>query len=400
MTEITIDTYREAEETLKRTDLRQALYDEGEMLMKRVLVNLHGEEHRKRKRIVTRILRQDFYHFYERTVFRETLAQTLAPFLEAGRTDLVDFGYRVMLNLTADFAGVDRPLRSHEETGRLLAQLRAFGKAATLGQSLGDREATRAEVREALADFDTGFFTPSLRRREHLMAAHERGEIPEAELPRDILVLLLASDDDVAAVHETLMKEMAFFLMAGAHTSIHTLVHAAHELLEWLRVHPEDGERVRTDPFFLQRCVLESVRLHPASPTAVRRPTGPVELPGRGALGEEDRVVIDLYTANRDTREFGADAGAYNPHRSSARFGAAAGLSFGVGMHACIGRNLAAGAEPRAGTTPEDHHNGTITLILRALLEHRMRLDPDDPPRRDTLTVRETWASYPVLLDR
>ncbi len=34
--------------------------------------------------------------------------------------DLVDFGFRVLLNLTADFSGVDRPEKSPEETETLI----------------------------------------------------------------------------------------------------------------------------------------------------------------------------------------------------------------------------------------------------------------------------------------
>src|SRR5437763_14740997 len=128
MAQFTIDTYKAAEDALRRTDLRQALYDEGAILMKKVLVNLHGDEHLVRKRVVTKCLRPAFFHFYEQSVFRPTLTQTLAPYVAAGKADMVEFGYRVMVNLTVDFAGIDRPERSVAETERLVALLRTFGK--------------------------------------------------------------------------------------------------------------------------------------------------------------------------------------------------------------------------------------------------------------------------------
>jgi cytochrome P450 len=399
MTQITVDTYKEAEDLLRRSDLRQALYDEGAILMRKVLVNLHGDEHLVRKRVVTKILRPAFFHFYEKNVFRPTLTQTLAPYVAAGKADLVDFGYRVMVNLTCDFAGIDRPARSVEETGTIVMLLRTFGKAATLGQSLGDRAAIRADIQRALDHFDTGFFTPSLRRRAKLLAAHAQGEIAEADLPRDMLVAMLQGNDELHASHDVLMKEMAFYLMAGAHTSIHSMTHAVHEFLEWVKAHPEDRERADADPFFLQRCVYESIRLHPSSPTAVRRPTWPTELAGRGSVNESDEIVIDLHAANRDTTVFGADAATFNPHRNATRLTSLSGLSFGTGMHACIGRNLAAGTEPRPDTQPAEHHYGTIPLVLRALLDHRVRPDPNDTARTDTTTVRKTWAYYPILLN-
>ena len=397
--QITLDTYKEAEDALRRSDLRQALYDEGAVLMKKVLVNLHGDEHLARKRVVTKILRPAFFHFYEKNVFRPTLTQTLAPYVAAGKADLVEFGYRVMLNLTADFAGIDRPARTVAETDELLLLLRTFGKAATLGQSLGDRTVIRAEIQHALDAFDAEFFTPSMRRRTALLSALAGNQIGEDDLPRDMLLVMLQGDPDLRASHDVLMKEMAFYLMAGAHTSIHSMTHAAHEFLQWIAAHPEDRARADSDPFFLQRCVYESIRLHPSSPTARRRPTQAIEMPGRGALTEADEIVIDLHAANRDVDVFGPDAATFNPHRNVTRLTSLSGLSFGIGMHACIGRNLAAGTEPRADTDPREHHYGTIPLILRALLDHGVRADPDDSARLDTATVRKTWVYYPILLN-
>ena len=51
MAMITVSGYQEANETLRLSDLRQALYDEGAILMEKVLVNLHGQEHRNRRQI-------------------------------------------------------------------------------------------------------------------------------------------------------------------------------------------------------------------------------------------------------------------------------------------------------------------------------------------------------------
>ncbi|NJN50716.1 MAG: hypothetical protein HC809_01945 [Gammaproteobacteria bacterium] len=92
--------------------MRQALYDEGAVLMADVLVNLHGDAHRARRITESKVFRRDYFRYYEQEVFPTTLAQTLAPFLDSGRLDLVDFGYRVMANLTVDFAGIDRPERT------------------------------------------------------------------------------------------------------------------------------------------------------------------------------------------------------------------------------------------------------------------------------------------------
>jgi hypothetical protein len=92
MPAIVVSEYKHANETLRLTDLRQALYDEGAILMDKVLVNLHGDEHRARRSIEIKVFRRDFFEWYEKQVFPTTLRETLAPYLAAGKTDLVDFG--------------------------------------------------------------------------------------------------------------------------------------------------------------------------------------------------------------------------------------------------------------------------------------------------------------------
>ena len=399
MASIVVSGYRLANDTLRISDLRQALYDEGAILMEKVLVNLHGEEHRSRRLIETKVFRRDFFQWYESQVFPATLQQTLAPYLATGKADLVDFGFRVMMNLTADFSGVDRPDRSPEETARLLRILRTFGKAATLGQAVGDREAIRAEIRAALAEFDQHFFQPSMARRRVFLEQLKRGEIGEEALPRDVLVDLLRSEDQTPIAPDVLMKEIGFFLLAGAFTTVHTLTHAMHEIFTWRASHPQDATRYAEDPLFLQKAIHESMRLHPSSPTAGRRPTCPVHLPTGEDATPDDLISVDLMSANRDITIFGDDAAEYNPHRPAPRGASPYGLSFGIGMHSCIGLNLAAGMLPRADTQPEGHQLGTVTLIASALLAHGARPDLDSAGVVDRSTLRNNWSSYPMLLN-
>lgn len=400
MATLTVSAYGDAEELLRRDDLRQGLYDEGAVLMAKVLVNLHGAEHRARRNVEAKVFRRDIFRAYEQAEFPRTIRETLAPFLAAGRADLNDFGNRVMLNLTADFAGIDRPERSVAETTDLLAMIRVFGAGATLGQATGDRDAIRAEVRDSLAAFDRRFFTPSMERRLALIAEVHAGRADEAALPRDVLTVLLQfrsllPDDS----HDTLMKELAFYLLAGAFTSVHSMTDAMHELFVWRDGHPERAARLLADPVFVQRCVLESMRLHPSSAVACRRPTASGVMPVVGDVGPDDIINIDLLAANQDQPRFGADAAAFNPCREPAPNVAPFGLSFGLGAHACIGRNLAAGALPRGTPDPREHHYGTITLLVLALLEHGARPDPERPARQDSTITRVKWASYPVIFD-
>lgn len=398
MSTINVTGYKEAHQTLAIPDLKQSLYDEGRVLMDRVLVTLHGEEHRVRRLLEMRIFKKDFFQYYENEVLPRVVERTLAAVLPAGRADLMDFASRALLDLTADFAGIDRPLGTDEERNTLVRLLKSFGAAATLGQYDGDREPVRNEVRKSLAEFDERFFGPSARRREALLKQLEAGEITEADLPRDILTVLLRNEDHVALPRDMILRETAFYYLSGAHTSVHSLTHAMHEMFTWGKAHPEDAERIRTDPLFVQRCVHESLRLHPSSPVAQRKPLCPVHLPTGESAAETDTVVIDLYKANRQPATFGADAAQFNPHRQLPGNLAPYGITFGVGIHTCLGRNLAAGEVAKAGTDPRTHQYGTVALLALALIRHNARPDPERPPTRDARIAREQWASYPVLL--
>ena len=112
-----------------------------------------------------------------------------------------------------------------------------------------------------------------------------------------------------------------------------------------------------------------------------------------------DKVVIDLQTANRDASVFGDDAAAFNPQRTIEGRVSPAGMSFGGGMHVCLGMNLVAGTVLRhtEEAQPDNHQFGTITLIIKELIERGMRANPDQPPEKIAASERDVWATYPVL---
>ena len=388
-----INSYEGCAATLKAGDLRQALYDAAAIMMEKALVNLHGAEHRTRRTEESKVFRKDFFFRYEREVLPRTMAETIAPYVVAGRADLVDLGYRIMMNLTIDFAGIDRVERSAEETGDLLRLLKVFSLAPSLGQRQSPDEigAIEDEIRAAMDEFDQRYLAPSIARRRALI-----GTVDEDDLPRDVLTSLLLSEDKLALTPHALLQEAVFLTLAGAHTSIHSLTHAVHEILTWAAAHPDQAHRLESDPFFIQRCVYESVRLHPSSPIAKRKSNCPMHVAAVGEIAPGDEIVVNLRAANRDPAMFGDDADRFDPDRPvpAGQFGY--GLSMGLGMHACLGRNLAVGVPPRAGTDPAMHHYGTVPLIVTALLRQGIRPDPDEAPRQDETITRISWATYPV----
>lgn len=398
MAEILIDSFDLAEKTLRRTDLRQSLYDAGAILLGNALINLHGTEHRTRRVSEQKVFRRDIFLHYEKNIFPGVVDETIAPFVARGRADLVELAYRVMLNVTAEFSGIDRPERSADETDALVRILRSLGKASTLNVTTEDPEVVTEEIVAALREFEDRFYRRSLARREALIDEARKGAISVDALPNDILTILLRHNEELKEMPEVLMKEIAFMLLAGAFTSVHSLSHAMHHFFDWREREPELAAGAAEDLFKLQRCAMETNRLHPPSPIARRRPDETVSLSDDIQATPDDIITIDLMAANRDERRFGETASQFVPYRSVQRLADLPGLSFGFGMHACIGRNLAIGAEPKADSDAVSHQFGTIARIMQALLRANARPDPAEPPEYDKTNTRPHWGRYPVLL--
>ena len=71
------------------------------------------------------------------------------------------------------------------------------------------------------------------------------------------------------------------------------------EIHEWVKNKPEEKDKMINDPIFIQKCFLESTRLHPSSPVAIRKPVCPVKLPNDSEANLGDSIVIDLYNSNK-----------------------------------------------------------------------------------------------------
>lgn len=400
MTEHVLSSFAGAQEVLRNAELRQSMYEAGGIVMDDVLLTLTGDAHRQRRAAAFQVFARGYFRRYEREVFPPMLERTLAPFLAQGRADLVECGYRVTLNLTADFAGIDRPHGSAAETEDLLDLVRRFSEAATVFHSKRDHAEVIDAARRSLARFDREYLAPSIDRRRQALARFAAGAIGEDDLPRDILTVLLRRFEQLGLTPDVLRREIAFYLQAGSHSTANASVQAIHHILHWCAQHSGARERLLDDGLMLQRFVHESLRLHPASPVARRRAGCALALAGHGAIAEADDVVADLYHANRDPAVFGADAHAFNPLRELPAGVRPWGLTFGYGSHACMGRDLDGGVVPTPATVPAEHQYGVITRYVGALLRHGACIDPSAPPRPDPNTERSNWGTYPVLFAR
>jgi hypothetical protein len=132
----------------------------------------------------------------------------------------------------------------------------------------------------------------------------------------------------------------------------------------------------------------------------MRRALSDVTLKSGTIVPKNSTVTIDLMSINRSAEIFGADANEFDPHRQISTPNVAAwGLSFGHGMHACIGQELAAGLSERSQET-SDYEFGLATVAVQAMFDRNVVADPSQPAKIDTTTKRPYWGSYHVLFEK
>ena len=403
MSEHFVTGYRYAEQTLRLPDLHQALYDADTVFLPKTVVCLHGEEHTKKKRIFSSVFNRRFYKHYQNHVFPKAVKETMDPAIAAGGGDMAQFAYRVLINLTADSAGIDRR-HTEKDTDRLLALLGKLGHAPTMGQLTdpSDRNRLLAELKEALDAFRDEFFEPSLAKRKAIVAQFAAGVIEKSDLPQDAITAQLLSDPtDEDLPYDERMKDAAFFILAGAFTTANVLMNQVNNVLDWFEDHPKDRQNLMEDPILMQKFIWENARLHPASPITKRRALCPMHLPDGHNANTDEFVTVDLTKTNRHTALFGKDAEAFNPHRTPGNNLPLHGLSFGGGAHVCLGKLLAVGVRiTEDNKDAEETEVGTIALVLKDLLRHGVARDPSRTAEIDESTARRHFKTLPFIFDR
>lgn len=393
---IVLRGYADVREALRQRDLEQSLYDAGGAVMAGSLITLHGEAHKHRRRVENRLFRRGTFRWWELHLVPGTIEFAYSRPRAEGRADLVRLGRRTIMQLTAMVAGIDPP-REDDDVDALDHLAHVFSAGATAVHSTRDPAELAAEVAAAMQEFDERFFAPSLARREELLAGHAAGRVAEDDLPRDVLTAVLRHREELGLDRALMRREVAFYLQAGSHSTANLFTHSAHQVFTRAG-DPAFAARLG-DRRFLQRCVFETLRRHPASPVAWRRARAEVRLRSGAVLPEGTLVELDLESANADPAVWGADAADFVPERELPEGVPPWGHSFGGGMHACIGMELDGGVHATGEESGHEPVFGTVTLMLDALLASGARPDPADPPVQDPHSSRHNFARYPVLLD-
>lgn len=399
--------YGEITEVLKSRSFVTTRADdppEAAPFRRNVLTAIDGDPHFQRRRIESRLFTNDSLRYLESHALAPIIAAELAGLArpEGGqvRAELRDLLTRMLHRIAATVTGIDDVTTDGQVTdfNRLIDQIQA-GNAVSFA-----RQGQHEQVRRALAareEFRARFFGPSLWRRRELVQRHRAGELTVADLPRDLLTLLLLDwnpdwDADLP------LREVTLYLSASTRTMIRLALHVVDHVARWVSEHPQDAPLCQ-DGLFLRRAAAEALRLHAALPAVVRRATADVQLSSGRQLRAGATVGLVLTGSNLDADRFGADAAEFDPYRQD-RIAAGIppwGTGFGGGAHMCIGRRMVTGGDWFAVTGRADSGlNGALITVLLALYQAGIGPDPDDPPQRDTATYYDTYSRYPVILAR
>ncbi|HEX3898836.1 MAG TPA: cytochrome P450 [Mycobacteriales bacterium] len=191
--------------------------------------------------------------------------------------------------------------------------------------------------------------------------------------PKDdvISAMLRAVDDEALTTVETLTMAITI-MVAGNETSTNLIGNAVVELLS----NPEQLELLSADPSVLPAAVDEANRLTAPIQIAFREATEDVEVAGT-AIAKGDVIALHMAAANRDPQQFD-DPDRFDITRPRARH-----LSFGHGVHFCLGSHLAL---------------QEVTTALGALLPHlpSVRL-ADAPLESNPSAILNGWRKVELV---
>ncbi len=142
---------------------------------------------------------------------------------------------------------------------------------------------------------------------------------------------LIDAEIDGAPVDEERVVDMVRLILAGG---IDTTTGAAAGAFVHLGAHPEARRRLIEHPELVPTATEEYVRWTTPTPLLGRTATAAAEFDGR-TIAAHERVMANLYAANRDPGTF-SDPDDVVLDRQPNRH-----MSFGWGIHRCVGANLA-----------------------------------------------------------
>jgi cytochrome P450 len=173
--------------------------------------------------------------------------------------------------------------------------------------------------------------------REFYEYAHELVRARREDASDDLISKLIAAEEQGERLSDVECINLVFnVLVGGVDTSQSQLAHAVRLLAE----HPDQWELLAQDPSLAERAVEEALRYEPITPFTARILTEQVVY--RDVTFPEGTVVmVCAFTGNRDLPDEEAGPRGADSFDITADRGRARPLTFGAGVHYCLGANLA-----------------------------------------------------------
>ena len=274
----------------------------------RNIINVNGDDHRRLRNLVNPALSPRAVDRY-RPAMRRFLEQLFGALASDGRCEFIaDFAKPYPSLVIAEVMGapLDDAPRLHHFSNVIQRQ---FDPTSLMGE--------REQIEQAVAEF--------YEYEDRFIAA--RRQAPGDDL---ISVLIKAEEAGDRLSDDELRNLVLNILVGGVDTSQSQLAHA----VRLLAGHPDQWELLRSDPRGLASAAVdEALRYEPITPFTARILSREVEYRGVG-FPAGTIVLVSAWHAHRDGSA--ADEFDITAERGRDRL-----LTFGAGIHYCVGANLA-----------------------------------------------------------
>ncbi len=177
----------------------------------------------------------------------------------------------------------------------------------------------------------TDTFGPFLRSMGEMTACMREVADERRKRPADDVISVLVDPRHGETLDAGMLAQfVTLLLVAGNETTTNLIGNGAKALLD----HPEQLERIQDEPKSLPNMIEEMLRFDAPVQFVFRRTTRPVEIAGT-TIPEDASVAVLLASANRDERQF------EDPDRFDITRDTKGHMSFGLGIHFCLGASLA-----------------------------------------------------------
>lgn len=315
--------------------------------------------HAKHRKLVDKAFRPRRLASLEPHV-EEISSALIDEFIERGHADFAaEYAFLLPVTVIAELFGV--PLEDRDDFKR-------WAELALLALSADSMEEV-AEAFPLVAEFGE-YMTRKIGERRASIAA---GETP----PDDMLTVLAEGTIDDRPLTDMEVVGIAFQVLGAGHETTTSLL---GNLAHLLCTHPEEFAKLRHDPALVDNAVEEVLRFEAPVQGLCRTAAAETDIGGtRVGAGVKVRGVFA--SANRDPERWGEDAEEFRVDRPLEQ--TRQHLSFGFGIHYCIGAALA-----RMEARVAAKH------ILERLPD--LSLDPTGTFERNPVFFLRGWRALPV----